>query len=149
MRSLRLALAVEAAAVLLPIVIAAVFAAVQIRDKAVGACVGDPCARVSWALLLGSAFMFGPPAWWTISGARRAGVLTSRQLAWLLAVDVYLVVVGLWLLLWARATANNQQALSEVLTIVTAFALLATALVSAGACGARILDVSRPARSSP
>ena len=148
-RGLRLSLAVQAAAVVLPIAIGVVVAVGELTNKMIGSCAGDDsCARAAPALLFGPAFMLGGPAWWTISGARRAVRLTSRQLAWLVAVDLYLLVVGLWLWALARATVNEQPPPADVTMVVTASALVATALLSVVACGARMLELSRRPRST-
>jgi len=149
-RGLRLSLALQAAALALPIVIAIAVAIDELVNKLVGSCAYGSYGSCAWfaaPLVIGAVLLFGGPAWWAVSGARRAGLLRIRQLAWLLAVNAYLIVLGLDL--WAQAWAhgNAQPPLSEALTVVTAWAVVSTALVSTVACGARILQLRRRASS--
>lgn len=147
-RGLRLSLALQAAAVALPIAVALAVGAYAVVDKLVGSCAYGTCAGFVPGLVLEAVILFAGPVWWTVSGARRAGLLTVRQLAWLLAVNAYLVGVGLELWAQAREHLNEQAPLSEALTVLTAFAVVSTALVSSVTCAGRILRLRRRARSA-
>jgi len=128
-------------------VFSAIYAVDEATNKVIGSCANDSCARAAPFLLFGSIFLFGGPAWWTISGARTAGRLTSRQLAWLVAVDVYLVVIGLFLWTQARDHVDQTPPLSEVLTLVAGAGLMSTAVLSAVACARRMVHLARPTAS--
>ena len=143
-RPLRLVLYIQAAAVALPIVAAAGVAVDQLINKVLGSCAYGNCAASAPLLVIGGVGLFAGPAWWTISGARRAGRLTSPQLAWLVAVDVYLLVVGLSLSTQARDHLDAPSASFELPTLIAGAGVVFTASVSAVACGARMLQLRRP-----
>ena len=147
-RGLRLSLALQGAAVVLPIVVAVAVSVDELVDRLTGSCKFDySCSRVGPLLVMEAALLFGGPAWWAISGASRAHLLRKRQLAWLLAVNCYLVVVGL--VLWTQALdhATQEAPLSEALSLAMASALVSTALLSSLVCVGRIVQL--PSSTTP
>lgn len=146
-RALRVTLALEAGALALPIVIAFAVAGYELFHKLNGSCAYESCAVAAPFLAMGAAIVFGGPVWWAASGARRAPRLTIRQLGWLLAVNAYVTVVAVDLWAQTHQDMNAEAPLSVALTFVTMCAVVATALVSTAACGARMLDLRRPTAS--
>jgi hypothetical protein len=141
---LRLSLALQAAAVVLAIVLAVGAAADELINKFTGSCPYESCAQGAPLLVMDAALLFGGPAWWAVSGALRARLLKRKQLVWLVVVSAYLVIVGLALWTQARDHVNETTPLDEALTLVTAGAIMSTAVVSAVACGGRIFQLRRP-----
>jgi hypothetical protein len=134
---------VQAAAVVFPIVVAVVVSVDEVVSRLSGSCTLESCARAGPLLVIGAVFVFGGPIWWATSGASRASRLRRRQLAWLLAVNVYLVMVGLVFWAQARAHGNQMAPLSEAVLVFVACALVSTAVLSAVVCTGRIVEIRR------
>ncbi len=138
MARLRFALALQAAGLAVPIAAAVLYLGLEFVYHE--PCDRENCAGGMGIVFLGYAiFLFAGPLWWAASGARRAAHLTARNLAWLITVDLYLVIAAVFAYAIFKGDGVPFDGLATLLLLV----LVPPALLSAALCAERIWRLRR------
>lgn len=142
-RRLRYALVLQAISLAFVIAVPLWLVGDALIGRLIGSCTNPPCDAASVIVLGQVAFLFGGPLWWAVAGAKRAGGLATRQLGWLVVVDIYLVAIGL-----AFAVLNRQTTSPGLRSVfLSAFlAVIFAAVISFAACAARLFELREGSR---